>query len=53
MVKKLTAATAAQQVTQALQPVANFRVTDADLKQPAPPRQNPMPAPLSKALGQS
>jgi hypothetical protein len=51
MVKHLDANGAAKQVIEAGRPAVEFRITSADLKQPAPPRQNPKPAPVGK-LGQ-
>jgi hypothetical protein len=55
MVKKLTADSAAKQVTQALQPVVEFKITSGEANDPrqAPPVKKPLPAPLAKALGQS
>jgi hypothetical protein len=55
MVKKLTATTAANQVTQAGQPAVEFKITNGEAHDPrqAPPAKKPLPAPLAKALGQS
>jgi hypothetical protein len=52
MVKKLTAATAANEVIAAGQPVVEFNAA-AGVKQPEPPAKKPLPALLAKALGQS
>jgi hypothetical protein len=51
MVKKLTAETAATQVTQALKPAADFRVTTAHDPRSDPPVQQQMAPALKKSLG--
>ncbi|WP_375762622.1 hypothetical protein ACE10W_16690 [Bradyrhizobium sp. B025] len=52
MIKKLDADSAAKQVTEALQPVADFNAA-AGVKQTPLPAEQPLPAPLARALGQT
>lgn len=50
---KLTAETAAKQISAALQPAVTVENAAANVKQPALPAKTPLPGPLAKALGQS
>ncbi|MGY3396485.1 hypothetical protein [Bradyrhizobium sp. 1200_D9_N1_1] len=51
MIKKLDADSAAKQVTEALQPVSDFRVVQPTDPRQAPPVKQPLPGPLEQALG--
>lgn len=55
MMKKLNADSAAKQVTEALQPVADFRIGAGVPNDPrqAAPAKTPLPADLARALGQT
>ncbi|MCK1619559.1 hypothetical protein IVA96_23880 [Bradyrhizobium sp. 159] len=55
MVKKLTAETAAKQVTEAAQPDVDFRIGAGVPNDPrqAAPAKTPLPADLARALGQT
>lgn len=53
MTKKLNADTAARQVTEALQPAIDFRVTTVHDPRQDPPVKKPLPADLARALGQT
>ncbi|WP_161495803.1 hypothetical protein [Bradyrhizobium japonicum] len=53
MVKKLNADSAARQVTEALQPAVDVKITPTADPRQAAPAKNPLPADLARALGQS
>ena len=53
MVKKLDADSAAKQVTEALQPVVDIKITPTRDPRQEPPAKTPLPADLARALGQT
>ncbi|MCK1311612.1 MULTISPECIES: hypothetical protein [unclassified Bradyrhizobium] len=53
MVEKLNADGAAKQVTEALQPVVEIKITPTRDPRQAEPVKKPLPADLARALGQA
>lgn len=53
MVKQLNADSAARQVTEALQPVEDVKITPTPDPRQAAPAKKPLPADLARALGQT
>ncbi|MCK1302946.1 hypothetical protein IVB33_29045 [Bradyrhizobium sp. 24] len=53
MVQKLNTDSAAKQVTEALQPVVDIKITPTRDPRQAEPTKKPLPADLARALGQT
>ncbi|MCP3409223.1 hypothetical protein [Bradyrhizobium sp. CCGB01] len=53
MVKNLNADSASRQITEALQPVVDVKITPTPDPRQGVPAKKPLPADLARALGQS